>query len=66
MFRDNHQHMFFIQTRDSIFLTAFSMAGMFFLKVDHCSSVKLIPEEIIITYERLEMNKKTCLTIVDF
>jgi len=29
---------------DSIFLMAFSMAGTFFLKVDHCSSVKLIPE----------------------
>jgi len=29
---------------DSIFLMAFSMAGTFFLKADHCSSVKLIPE----------------------
>lgn len=35
-----------LQTRDSIFLTAFSMAGMFFLNVDHCSSVKLIPGHI--------------------
>lgn len=32
-----------VQTRDSIFLTAFSIAGIFFLNVDHCSSVKLIP-----------------------
>lgn len=30
---------------DCIFLIAFSMAGTFFLKTDHCSSVKLIPEK---------------------
>jgi len=45
--------------RDSIFVMAFSIAGMFFLKADHCSSVRLIPEstrEVEILYN-LKLSK---------
>lgn len=34
--------------RDCIFLTAFSIAGTFFLRAAHCSSVKAIPEDTTI------------------
>ena len=45
--------------RDSIFLMAFSIAGIFFLKADHCSSVKLIPE----TQPKLEFGNSLQLFI---
>lgn len=38
--QQNHSHI----SRSCMSFTAFSIAGIFFLKVDHCSSFKLIPE----------------------
>ena len=43
--------------RDSNFLMAFSIAGTFLLKADHCSSVKLIPKRLSNTLYINEVNK---------